>query len=121
MARYNTDGSLDNPFSDNGKNISLSLLNAVVIQKDGKIVVAGGLRAFEIGRFNMDGSIDNTFSEDGYQTNDFSPDGESDDDNYSAEAVAIQEDGKIVVSGQKRFTYRGSSSRFTLARYNSDG
>src|SRR5688572_12133891 len=59
VARYNSDGSLDKSFSDDGKLITdyFSSANSVINQHDGKIVVAasGG-----ISRYNTNGSLDNT-------------------------------------------------------------
>ncbi|WP_018616888.1 Ig-like domain-containing protein [Segetibacter koreensis] len=121
IARYNKNGSADLSFGIKGKINSGTTWKDIALQKDGKIVVVGGLYVFEIARFNKDGSIDSTFSEDGYQAIDFAPNDENDEDNYSAEAVAIQEDGRIVVSGQWRYGYRGYGPHITIARYNSDG
>lgn len=74
--------------------------NDVAIQPDGKIVVVGyrdGAIDFTsdhlVTRFNADGSLDTTFSGDGYFT--LTGVGQY----GSAQAVAIQSDGKIVVAG----------------------
>ena len=121
VARYNTDGSLDTSFGTGGLvTTDLSLNdsgNAVALQKDGKIVVAGGSSAgvtfdFAVARYNTDGSLDVTFnptgSLPGTVTTDFT--GGSDRGN----AVTIQKDGKIVVAGF-------ASGDFAVARYNTDG
>lgn len=92
---------------------------AVAIQVNGKIIVAGysepaGLFAdFTIVRYDPDGKLDTTFGAGGSVTTDFT--GYSD----IASAVAIQADGKIVAAGQSQWP--GSTIRFGLARYNSDG
>ena len=116
IARYNTDGTLDTTFSNDGKQISElgyeDSASAVAIQNDGKIVVAGTAYGngydFAIARYNRDGILDTTFSEDGIQTTDF---GYYDDAAFS---LAIQSDGKIVAAGS-------ANNDFALTRYNSNG
>jgi uncharacterized delta-60 repeat protein len=118
LARYNPDGSLDPSFSGDGLQttpFAYSSVAAVAIQDDGKIVVVGGtggegrFRDFAIARYNPNGSLDTSFSGDGKQRTDL---GGSD----AAEAVVLQDDGKIVVAGAY-----GGSGRFALARYNPNG
>ena len=124
VVRYNTDGSLDTTFDTDGKvttDIGTSTTdsaNAVAIQSDGKIVVAGrsgGMALnsgnFAVVRYNTDGSLDTTFDTDGKQTTDI---GTSTPD--SANAVAIQSDGKIVATGSS-----GSSTDFAVVRYTTTG
>ena len=118
LARYSTSGSLDVGFSSDGKvttsvGSGADVANAVAVQSDGKIVASG--RSFNgtkddiaIVRYNTDGTLDNTFSSDGIMTVGIS----SQDD--VANAVAAQQDGKIVVAG-------GSGSSVFVARYNPDG
>jgi uncharacterized delta-60 repeat protein len=121
LARYNNDGSLDTTFDADGKlttNLSGNLDdygNAVAIQSDGKILVAGSAynvatpsSDFALARYNTDGTLDTTFDVDGQVTTDF---GSSDD---QASAVRVQTDGKIVVGGV-------SNTEFALVRYNTDG
>src|SRR5262249_52641143 len=65
-ARYNTDGSLDMSFGTGGKVVTIikeqiiygSIGHAICIQKDGKIIVGGGLNIY---RYNADGSLDKSF------------------------------------------------------------
>ncbi len=129
LARYNTDGSLDNTFSEDGKQITdLGLrtgdviINAVAIQPDGKIVVVGsvsfGSDDFVLVRYNIDGSLDNNFSNDGKQLTDFGG-------NDYATSLSIQNDGKIVVAGliviYSDLNTSDYSIDFALARYNTDG
>lgn len=92
--RYNSDGSLDLSFGNNGKVITdlggYESANSVAIQTDGKIIIVGGSYGFTIIRYHVDGSLDNSlFGGNGIVTK---PDG-------SARAVAIQTDGKIVAAG----------------------
>jgi uncharacterized delta-60 repeat protein len=73
---------------------------AVAIQADGRIIAAGSVEGsgpadtdFAVMRFNLDGTPDATFGAGGRVTTDF---GGSND---VATAIAIQDDGKIVVAG----------------------
>ncbi|MUG95782.1 tandem-95 repeat protein [Scytonema sp. UIC 10036] len=123
LARYNIDGSLDNSFGIGGKiitNISRNnnSTNQLVIQPDGKILVAGASYSgnnsndFLVARYNLDGTPDSSFGSNGKVT---TPIGTDNDEGYS---VAIQADGKIVVAGS---TYNGSSHDSALIRYNVNG
>jgi uncharacterized delta-60 repeat protein len=94
------------------------VINAMALQADGKIVVAGyttsfaGGNNFIVARYNANGSLDTTFGNAGITVTDF---GQSD----IATGMAIQADGKIVVAGTLR---NGSSSNtLGLARYNPNG
>jgi uncharacterized delta-60 repeat protein len=121
VARFNTNGSLDTTFDTDGK-VSTSLgvggevAYAVAIQADGKIIVVGAgpnNNAVAAVRYNADGSLDNSFDSDGIVT---TPCG----GNFcNALSVAIQNDGKILVTGV------GSAPNinhfFSTIRYNSDG
>jgi uncharacterized delta-60 repeat protein len=91
----------------------------MVIQPDEKIVLAGyseGLferRDFALARYNRNGSLDATFGSGGIIATTLS--GLFQD----AQALAIQDDGKLIVGGQ---TLTGSVSRgrdFALLRYSS--
>jgi uncharacterized delta-60 repeat protein len=131
VVRLNPDGSFDNTFSGDGKlltdfgNTEDQCLS-IAIQKDGKIVAAGytieyGTQRAEdiaIARYNVDGSLDNTFSGDGKLVSDFiSKEGVS--TMNTANKVFIQEDGKIVVTGQYALwdVYFG----FMMVRYLAEG
>ncbi len=121
LARFNPDGSLDATFSDDGIvvtqiGIDDSVIHAVAIQPDGKIVVAGYIDGivstdFALARYNPDGSLDITFDGDGWLRTDFVF-----GDDY-ARAMVLLADGKILVAGS---AYSGSHN-FALARYNPDG
>jgi uncharacterized delta-60 repeat protein len=118
VVRYNTDGSLDTTFSDDGKLITAvglgtDLANSVVLQSDGKIVAAGysynvSSEDFAVVRYNTDGSLDTTFSGDGIVTTAV---GAGSDFGYS---VAMQSDGKIVTAG---YSYSGTKYDFAVVRY----
>jgi uncharacterized delta-60 repeat protein len=116
VARFNTNGTLDNSFDGDGIKTtngvddpeSDNVATCVAIQSDGKIVVGGYsgrydafTPVFSLMRFNTDGSLD------GGITTDFNNVGRY-------ESIAIQSDGKILAAGNN-FT-----DLFTIFRYNSD-
>ncbi len=129
LVRYNPNGSLDTAFNGTGKVTtgygngvgSIGNGRSVVIQPDGKIVVAGtgstGFTStwsdFALARFNVDGSLDAGFNNTGVVTTDFG--GEHD----HGRCVALQNDGKIIVAGES-YT-NGTGTDFALVRYNTDG
>jgi uncharacterized delta-60 repeat protein len=118
---YNYDGSEDSSFGEDGKVITSvgkknDVANSVVIQPDGKIVVAGytfnGLdNDILLLRYNNDGSLDKRFGKNGIVTTAV---GFIVDLNDKANSVALQSDGKIVVGGT-------ASGYFCLIRYKKDG
>jgi uncharacterized delta-60 repeat protein len=113
IARYNSNGTLDNTFSGDGKLTtdigSFDGIYSIAIQSDGKIVAVGGSgNNFAIARYGTNGDLDNTFSGDGKLTTDFGSSLES------FESVVLQSDGKIVAAGY-------SDGNFALARYGTNG
>jgi uncharacterized delta-60 repeat protein len=124
LVRYNPDGSLDTSFDGDGMVTTAFLnsdnydyANALAIQSDGKIIAAGysvyfsAAQAAALVRYNPDGSLDTSFDGDGKLTifsSGFS----------SANALAIQTDGKIVSAGSG---INGGNSDFSLVRLNPDG
>ncbi|MFC5662086.1 calcium-binding protein [Kitasatospora misakiensis] len=91
--------------------------HGVVVQADGKIVVAGYAGAtddFALARYNPDGSLDSGFGTGGKVTTDFN--GGSD----AAHGLALQSDGKIVAVGRSEVP-EGGVGWFSVARYNTDG
>lgn len=112
---------LDSTFGSNGK-ITTDFFsaedkaNAIAIQSDGKIVVAGvaynGADAdFAIARYETSGMLDTSFASTGKVTTNISA-------NDEARSLAIQSDGKIVVAGTTSTT---TASQIAVARYNTDG
>jgi uncharacterized delta-60 repeat protein len=123
VARYNSDGSLDNTFGAGGKVATdfagrSDVGSAIAIQSDGKILLAGAADLvstqfdFALVRYNSDGSLDSTFGNGGKVTTDFN--GGLD----QASAIGLQADGKIVLGG---FATAGGNPHMALARYNSNG
>jgi len=122
LARYNPNGSLDATFGTGGKVTTDFAGNddaafAVVLQSDGKIVVAGEAKTsrnqdFALARYNANGSLDATFGTGGKVMTDFN----GDDD--AAFALVLQPDGKLVAAGEAK-TSRNQD--FALARYNANG
>jgi uncharacterized delta-60 repeat protein len=116
IARFNANGSLDPTFAGDGTQMTSfrnsSVADAVAIQANGKIVVAGettndafnGTRDYALARYNPNGTLDTSFSGDGKQVT--SIEGQ-------AYGVGIQSSGKIVVVG--------SGGTSAIARYNPNG
>jgi uncharacterized delta-60 repeat protein len=128
LARYNENGTPDSTFTSDGRVVTdfggYDRAEAVAIQSDGKIVVAGwsddldGVvdSDFAVARYNWNGTLDTTFSGDGKVITSFGR-------HELAFALTIQSDGKIVVAGSK-YTNNGPFDRdtdFALARYNQNG
>lgn len=121
IARLDTAGTLDSSFSGDGwlrANFGISdRANAVALQSDGKIIVAGRTdgRTFEsmdfaLARCTAQGTLDAAFSGDGKVRTSFGFFDEAFD-------VGVQQDGKVVAGG------RSSSGEmdFALARYTANG
>ncbi len=90
----------------------------VAVHEDDKIVLAGsgsfgGTSRLVVARLNADGTADSSFAGDGGVGVSFGPGSTS-----SANAVAIQRDGRIIAAGQVSVA---GTSDFALARFNPDG
>ena len=110
LARLNVDGSLDASFNPGtGAN---STINAIAIQNDGKIIIAGAFTNYGgtarnyIARVNVNGSIDASFNP-------------GTGASAAINKVAIQADGKIVIAGTF-LTFNGTTVN-RVARLNTDG
>jgi uncharacterized delta-60 repeat protein len=133
--RYNTNGTLDTTFSDDGKQETTfgdqgvcSHAGSVTLQSDGKILVAGDYSPdnpccevpggyFVIARYNNDGALDSTFSADGRQIIYFAT-GSVSYESVSFSSVAVQNDGKIIMAGRSE---NEAMSNFTIVRLISNG
>ncbi|MCL5802180.1 MAG: delta-60 repeat domain-containing protein [Gammaproteobacteria bacterium] len=113
LVRLDTHGNLDTSFGSGGRiSTDLGRINfpaAIVTRKDGKIVVAatkedsGTVSAITLLLYNQDGGLDTAFGMGGKAITSVS--------GYTG-ALAVQEDGKILV---------GDGYGFRLTRFNSDG
>lgn len=133
VARVSPDGTLDNSFDGpsgvgNGKFLlpigsGYDAANAVAVQPDGKIVLAGScsngaIQEFCVARLNADGTLDTSFD---------GPSGNGDgkfllpiNPSYNtANAIALQPDGKILLAGMCGSL--GGPSRFCASRLHVDG
>jgi len=108
IIRLNTNVSLDMTFGVGGAAVIAEAPSAMVLQSDGKILIAGG---GSVSRYNSNGSVDLTFGIFG-----------SVGSIGTSAALAVQSDGKILVAG----TFSDQLSTvpdgdFALVRYNTDG
>jgi uncharacterized delta-60 repeat protein len=88
--------------------------NAVVIQPDGKLIVAGPtVSGFGLARYNTNGSLDSTFGSGGIVNASFS--GLS---IGTLTGLALQSNGSIVVAGSGS---NGAANQFLVARFGSAG
>ena len=125
VVRYNGDGTLDPTFSGDGKaTVEVAEdndnANAVAIQADGKIVLAGTADQdpapldrdsdFALVRLDTDGTLDDGFSDDGIQTTDF------ENGRFDEARALIVVGGQLVAAGTAR-----NLGDFGLARYDDDG
>jgi uncharacterized delta-60 repeat protein len=119
VVRYNLDGTLDTSFGGTGE----VLLNVngeardVVIQPDGKIVVAyESGSTFNLARYNADGTLDTSFGPNGTGIVNTSTGRRTTDTAYN---LALQTNGDIVVAG----TYSSGTvtNDLALLRYTAGG
>ena len=132
VSRYLSDGTLDPAFDGDGRVVvdinGSEWVQDVVVQPDGKVLVAGHVFNFDrmnedmfVVRLNEDGSLDSSFGTGGIALIDLSdtPGGSSD----VAHAMALQPDGKIVLAGGsiRNNSNDGSGQNIAVARVNPDG
>jgi uncharacterized delta-60 repeat protein len=123
VARLTTTGLPDNSFSGDGK-VRTDITSGsgdgaadVVIQGDGKILVAGtravgGSTRFAIVRYTSGGVLDTTFSGDGKQVLAVGP------NNSEATSIMVRPDGKIVIVGK---AFGGAQAEIAIVRLLSNG
>ena len=129
LARYNPDGTPDLTFSFDGK-VATDFFggndeaNAVAIQSDGKIVVAGfatsppdNIEINALARYNGNGTLDLTFGHNGIVTG-LLRGGSLIAGHWNA--LTILSNGQILVAGVTGSVF-GPRQSFELARYNSGG
>lgn len=115
-------GELDTTFGDQGKVVTVfgefgDQAYAVAMQPDGKILAAGStFNGYDydlaIARYNEDGSLDTSFNTDGKVRTSL---GDGDEE---ITAIAVQDDGYIVVAG---YTVVDGGRDFVLVRFTPDG
>jgi len=124
LSRYNSDGSPDLSFGDNGIVDYISSTNcyALAIQEDGKIIAVGdtsfygnphGSNIFLV-RYKANGEIDSSFGKKGKAYTNI--------ERYDRPTrIAIRPDGKIIVSGKALNDPGEEPDRIYAISYNSDG
>ncbi len=122
VVRYDNNGTPDNTFGTNGvvrTEISdeNDVAESVVIQPDGKLVVVGWTNYSDIVlvKYNSDGSLDNSFGSGGIVITDINSNTDQ------GKSVALQTDGKIIVTGYSILPFPYGFYRIFVARYNSNG
>jgi uncharacterized delta-60 repeat protein len=136
VAQFNSDGSLDESFGDDGKRnvdfgsdehaTALTLdfsgsaqtnpfYGSIVAVGKGPQNVAGTSRSFAIARLTPNGDLDKRFDEDGKVSRGFSL------LNSGAEDVLIQSNGKIVVCGAVSAVDAPEERNFALLRFRDTG
>lgn len=121
VVRFNANGNLDTTFGTDGI-VKTSVGNnddfgnAVAIQPDNKIVVAGtsNLNAI-VARYDINGLLDSTFGTGGILITDF---GTNQNEAYG---ITIQNDEKILVVGVSGPNAQNTNGNFGIVRYNPDG
>jgi uncharacterized delta-60 repeat protein len=117
LARYNLDGTLDSTFGTGGKVLTDlggdAGISALVIQRDGKLVVAGFANSsFALARYQTNGVLDSTFGSAGtvttYAGGGFGPNG--------AAGLLLQPDGKLIAVGTGM-----NGAAFAVLRYTTNG
>jgi uncharacterized delta-60 repeat protein len=126
LVRFGPDGAVDPTFGTDGVVVTRSparsfVANALALQADGKILVAGRLGdlaaaslQMAVQRYNPDGSLDIGFGADGTATLRIGPAG------AEARAITVQPDGKVLVAGTA-FASGQADDAFAVARFDTDG
>ncbi|MEU6162649.1 calcium-binding protein [Streptomyces tanashiensis] len=120
VARYNTNGTLDTTFSGDGMVTAdfggTEFGNAVAVQPDGKILAAGaGGAGYALLRYNANGTPDAGFGTAG-RTSVSSP-----GDGGLAYAMALQQNGRIVLAGRADDPNSSEANDFGLVRFLANG
>src|SRR5271166_4251465 len=131
ITRYNSNGTVDKTFGSSGTVASVASASALLLQSDGKIVIAGSLTSklnapgsrtdvgVGIARYSSDGAIDKTFGNGGLAIVDFGANAPV----SGAFALAIQSNGDLVAAGSAGGTLFQNKivSAFGLTRFTSAG
>lgn len=123
ICRLTATGALDTSFGTGGKTVSTlaptqgSTPWSVVRQTDGKLVVGGEADSdMAVARYTAAGALDATFGTNGYRLLD--PSNGSQDRAYT---VALQPNGKILLSGHSFVNRPGALHDVCIARFTSGG
>jgi len=121
VARFTASGAADTTFGTGGSTVVqvgtdayANYCHHMVLQSDGKVVLAGGRVRVGIGdfiaaRFTTAGQLDTTFDGDGVVTTAFNGAGGGE-----ASTIVLQPDGKLILGGY-------ANGKFALARYGTTG
>ena len=120
LVRYNLNGDIDTTFGAKGIEKttigSLSSVNSLLIQADGKIIASGTTDAgladgFAAARYFQNGTLDQSFGDSGIVINTIKL-------SSLSCYMALQKDGKFIFAGS---SWDKMQSDFTLTRYNNNG
>ncbi|HWS99468.1 MAG TPA: Calx-beta domain-containing protein [Pyrinomonadaceae bacterium] len=97
IARLNANGSLDETFNSGGAGVDGTVVYAVAVQSDGKIVIGGIFTGYNgnsaasdgVARLNANGTLDTSFNSGGAGVNTYA----------GVAALAVQPDGRIIIGG----------------------
>jgi len=132
ISRYNANGSLDTSFGISGKIASVAAVSSMLVQSDGKFVVAGVMTGklvpppggpdtgFGLIRYNSDGSIDTSFGKGGAVFTSFGAKAPL----ATPFALALQSNGDLIaagVAGAPGLLGTSNFGSFAMARYTSSG
>ena len=121
ITRYNSNGAVDKTFGSGGTVASVASASSLLLQSDGKIVIAGSLTSivnappspndvgFGIVRYSANGAIDKTFGTGGVAIVDFGANNPA----SGAFALAIQSNGDLVAAGAAT----GPSGNFIVSSF----
>jgi len=118
LVQYTSGGAIDTSFAQEGMavtdvNASDNEINSLQVLNDGKLLVSGfigtNITNFVLARYTINGILDTTFGEQGMIITDV-----SDEMTNSSFALAVQNDGKIIVGGR-------SGDDFAIVRYEENG
>lgn len=125
LARYTASGAFDTTFNDVGYvttalGVSSSRANALALQPDGKIILAGyghngSNYDFALTRFTATGVLDTNFNASGKVLT------SNGSNNDYATGVVLQSSGKVIAAGYSCPGNASSDCDFALVRYTSDG
>lgn len=123
VARFTTSGQADTTFGSGGSNVATlgtgttNYCHQLVMQTDGKVVIAGGTLRNHIGdfvmaRYTTTGAFDSSFGSGGVVSTEFG--GRVPSSSEEASAIVLQPDGKLMLGGY-------TEGKFAVARYTTAG